>query len=434
MEEEQNPPKLWKDFNEEEKEARRVVARTHYWSSGKIGVVDEETGIITLKEPNKEDIKLIDAYYMIVSSLQEYCDIEKRYYPLIAVWIIGTYYHNLFPTYPYLFFNAMKGSGKSRLLKLITYLSKDGDMLNSPTDAVLFREQGTLGIDEFEGLGRKGKETLRELLNSAYKKGSKVKRMKKVTSREGESQQVEEFEVYRPIVMANISGMEEVLGDRCLSIVIDKSSNPLFTKKMEIYEFDEKLHSIKSFPFEKCSLCSVDVIKTMYREWNAMINYTYYTIYNNNTNYTNYTNNTTQEYKDFFNEILKTDINGRQLELSLPLLFLAKFINYGLFQQILIILEDICSERKKEDLNESIDVSLIDFISQMINDGKWISLKETLKNFKESIQNEDDWMNDRWFGRALKRLNLLKDKKRMNFGMLIILDVEKAQEKIKMFK
>ncbi len=100
MEEEQNPPKLWKDFTEEEKEARRVVARTHSWSSGKVGVMDETTGIITLKEPNKEDIKLIDAYYMIVSSLQEYCDIEKRYYPLIAVWIIGTYYHNLFPTYP----------------------------------------------------------------------------------------------------------------------------------------------------------------------------------------------------------------------------------------------------------------------------------------------------------------------------------------------
>jgi hypothetical protein len=332
----------------------------------------------------------------------------------------------------------MKGSGKSRLLKLITYLSREGDMLNSPTEAVLFRENGTLGIDEFERLGVKGKESLRELLNSAYKKGSKVKRMRKVNTREGERQQVEHFEVYRPIAMANISGMEDVLGDRCLTITIDKSDNPLFTKVMEIYEQDEYIQTIKSYFHQeceqKCSLCSVVMLKNMYKGWNEFVKLHYaQTTLTTYTPFTTLTTLTTQDVS-FFKKIIETNINGRQLELSLPLLIIAKEIGGDIFEQVLSLLTLINEEKRKEDLNESIDISLIDFVSQMVDEDKWKSLKDLLREFKLGIQNEDDWLNDRWFGRALKRLNLVKDKKRMNFGMLIILDVKKAQEKIKMFR
>jgi len=69
----------------------------------------------------------------------------------------------------------MKGSGKTRTLKLITDLSKDGEILLRPTEAVLFRTRSTLGIDEAEGLTRKGMEEIRELLNGCYKKDLKLK-------------------------------------------------------------------------------------------------------------------------------------------------------------------------------------------------------------------------------------------------------------------
>jgi len=72
-------------------------------------------------------------------------------------------------------------SGKTRLLKIIASLTK-GDILSSLTEAILFRTKGTLCIDEFEGIIRKGNENLRELLNTAYKKGTKVKRMIKKKS------------------------------------------------------------------------------------------------------------------------------------------------------------------------------------------------------------------------------------------------------------
>ena len=159
-----------------------------------------------IKELSEEDlrIQLKPILNKIIKILKKYMDLEEDYYLLIGIWIIGTYFHQSFRSYPYLFFNAMKGSGKSRILNLVTLLSKDGIVLNSLTEAVLFRTTGTLGIDEFEGVAKKGNESLRELLNSAYKKTGKVYRMKKVSGKDGETQEVEEFEVYRPITMANI--------------------------------------------------------------------------------------------------------------------------------------------------------------------------------------------------------------------------------------
>ena len=53
-------------------------------------------------------------------------------------------------------------------------LAKDGNVMASPTEAVLFRTNGTLGIDEFEGVANKDKSSIRELLNGAYKKGIKI--------------------------------------------------------------------------------------------------------------------------------------------------------------------------------------------------------------------------------------------------------------------
>jgi hypothetical protein len=418
---------------------RPTGAREIDEATGKVG----EQTTFTPVEPNdfcsnwekddneKIDNKLKGIYFEIIKVLKNYCDIEEKYYSLIALWIIGTYFQKDFPTYPYLFFNAMRGSGKSRVLRLITTLSKDGSMLNSLTEAVLFRTSGALGIDEFEGISRKGNEALKELLNSAYKKGIKVKRMRKVKTKEGEQQQVEEFEVFRPIVMANIGGMEEVLGDRCIQIVLEKSNNSKITKKLEIFDNDTNIQKIKAFPFEKCRLCSVVTLVEVYMDWNEYIHY-----YNNNdTNNTNYITNTnvTNNTKELYKQIYDTNINGRDLELAFPLIIISSWLGKDILLEMLNTFKEIVEEKRKEDLVESIDVSLIDFVSQTL-EGQWITIKDLCIKFKESIQNNEEWINDRWLGRALKRLSLTKEKKRMNYGRLVLLDVIHAQEKLKMFK
>jgi hypothetical protein len=363
---------------------------------------------------------LPDIYDGIIKILKRYCDLEEKYYSIIALWIIGTYMHSQFPAYPYLFFNASKGSGKSRLLRLISYLSKDGRMLNSLTEAVLFRTKGMLAIDEFEVVNWKGKENLVELLNSAYKKGTKVCRMRKVKSMLGEGQEVEEFDVYRPICMANISGVDIVLGDRCLTIYLNKSNKASVVKRMEIFDLDDKitqlLSTIHEFPFESV------VYSDTFKQWGCYVDVL-------DEAYTLSTHTTQTTHTTLFQKINNSNINGRNLELTMPLLILADMISEEVFDLTLKICIEIVEDKKKEDNVESIDNSVLSFVSQEVQTNQFISVRELFDRFKEFYKSDALWLNDKWFGKALKRLVLVKDKKRLNSGIFVVLDVDMACKK-----
>ena len=405
------------------------------------------------KEKNSE--QLLIAYNNIIDLLKKYCDLNEDYYPIIAIWIIGTYSHENFRSYPYLFLNAMRGSGKSRTLKLITDLSKDGELQMSMTEAVLFRTKGTLGIDEFESVGRKGNENLRELLNSAYKRGTKVKRMKQKKGFEGMEQVVESFDVYRPIVMANIWGMEEVLGDRCISLVLEKSNNPQITKLQEIWD-DEKIFQETKKILNSVYVCRWEKKPTrekspnlgfsgaesrcvyvcrlygnVYKDWNNYITSNYTSTYT--TSYTQ----TTHIYTELFKRLNLMDLDGRSVELCFPLFLISFEISENVFEHLHKVLKIYMAEKKEDQFSESKDISFIDYVSQEVNEG-WILVKDITQNFKDFIQYDsnqsDDWLNPQWVGQAIKRLKLKKESKRTGGGIRIILDIKKAQERIKMFK
>jgi len=398
------------------------------------GLANPSTYELDKKEENAE---LIEAYRNLIDILKKYCDWKEEYYKIVSLWIIGTYFHNEFPSFPYLFLNAMRGSGKSRALSLITTLSKRGSLLGSLTEAVMFRTKGTLGIDEFEGLERKGKESLRELLNSAYKSGLTIKRMKKVKTLFGEEMQVEEFDVYRPIIMANISGMESVLGDRCITLTIEKSFNKKVVNLIEIFRKEKIVLDTKKL-LNSCRLCrcrfSGETIQ-VYEQWNNFI-------LHNNTNNTNNTNDTndTNDIIPLLKGLNLTSLTGRELELSFPLLLIAAEISDNLLKETTGILTQIFSEKKEEEMIENSDISLIDFISQELSNSEQYFQKigDILERFKIFIDyhsvEKNDWCNSYWLGRALKRLNLIIEKRRKENGREVRLNIKHAQEKIKQFK
>ncbi len=401
----------------------RELTDEEFEKLGKDNTIDLE------QEDFKSKEKLLESYKNIIDILKEYLDLNEDYYSIIALWIIGTYFHDKFPSYPYLFFNAMKGSGKSRTMAIITTLAKDGQMLNSLTEAVLFRTKGTLAIDEFEGVSRKGNEALRELLNSAYKKGIKVKRMKQQKTDKGTEQVVEEFDVFRPIVLANIWGMENVLSDRCITLILEKSNKNVVTNLIEIFREEEIVKNTVKL-LNQCSLCRCSFSVECYKKWNEYVK----DIYTNNTNNTYYINNI--NYTEAFKTINLMDLNGRELELSLPLCMVANEISEDLLKETTLTLRTLFSSRKEEEITENLDVSLYDFVSQEPESSayKWESINDLVKRFQDFYGSSEDWINSRWFGRALKRLNLIREKRRVGRGVSVILNIEKAKEKIKMFK
>jgi len=420
-------------FTKEEPEEK---PKRKYKKKEKVEEIEEKVSNIS-EEELKSVLKPILKKIIII--LKKYMDLKEDHYLLIGTWIIGTHFHQSFRSYPYLFFNAMKGSGKSRILNLITMLSKQGIVLNSLTEAVLFRTKGTLGIDEFESVGKKGNENLRELLNSAYKKTGKVFRMKKVSGKDGESQEVEEFEVYRPIIMANIWGMDETLGDRCIELILEKSVNKKVVKLIEDFEDNSQITGVVDAISKGIgSYGSFKFMLEVQQNWNNYIEsisspnipntpFTPTTpttpvnnMYNNNNIY-------------IYNKINNTELLGRDLELFFPLFLISDLC--GNLDKMLEISTKIVKERKEKDVYESFDVQVYDFVAQHKEIG-FLRISELTSQFRDFAgiqEKQENWINSRWLGKSLKRLLLIKDKKKSS-GMMVVLNIEKAQEKIKIFK
>lgn len=411
----------------------------------------KETEKVIVKEDISEEIlkkTIKENYEKIIGVLMEYCDLREDHYPIIALWIIGTYLHKEFLTYPYLFFNAMKGSGKTRILKLISYLMNNGKLLVSLSEAVLFRTASSSGfcIDEIERIARQEQATLKELLNAAYKKGLKVERAEK----DGDSWIVVGYDVYCPIAMANIWGMEEVLADRCISLTLEKSNNQEITRLLENFEENEKINEIKKELNNVFSVYSVEkVTKSLYRAWNIFIHNYQKNIFiknnippytnRNNTNYTDnrITNDKSSHNLELFDKIYETSLDSRHLELFFPLLILADFCSVDVLTELLETAQNIVKEKKAEDVVESKDVALIDYLSKKAETKEYQGLSELTASFKEYLEEDDEnakWTNSRWLGRALKRLNLIKDKRRVGKGIEVVVNYDKAREKIKMFR
>lgn len=452
-------------YTEEEK--KKIIEQCNY----DLGVKLHKEGILKFDNEGQkieEERQILEfMYYEIISVLKDYLVMEEHQYKIIALWILGTYSHESYNTFPLLFFNAMRGSGKTRTLRLISALGAggDGSVQNNLTEAVLFRipRGKTTCIDEVEQISNKEKATLRELLNAAYKKGMKVCRMKKShkknpeTGKLEEAQIAEEFEPYFPIALANINGLDEVLADRAITLILEKSDNPLVTKKIEDFEINIKIKWIKltlmGFGVEVYRCMS----KKYYEKWNFWLksrgNYTNYIHYIHNTNNTNYTNLsainnyiqanlTTPQNLDsdtllFFEKLDGAGIAGRNFELFSPLLILAKFINDNIFEDIFGVVKEMVGEKKSVEY-ESKDVSLYEFVLNQENvlNGEFISVKEVTNQFRKFTneeENEDRWLNDKWMGKALKRLNLVLDKRRMRSGMEVRLNYGKAREKLKIF-
>jgi len=399
---------------------------------------------LTEEEARKE---LRNHYEMIIKVLRKYCDLKEEYYPLVAIWILGTHFHKEFITYPYLFFNAMKGSGKSRLLKLVLYLSHNGRMVNNLSEAVLFRtaSQRTLGIDEFENIGSKDKNVLRELLNSAYKKGTSVERAKKSYSDEGDEWVIESYDVYCPIIMANISGMEEVLSDRCISLILEKSENRQITRLLELFEIDNYIKNLKLHEQNVVSAVTSSIKRTIGIDWNDYLLLTTLTTHTtlttlNDTNNTNYNINL-----PFYKKVDESGLDSRHLELFFPLFALAYNLGEDVLDLIIKISQEIVSEKKGEDMMENRDVTFLHFIAsskvmfESMAENDFIREKDILIKFQEWIEfdeKNDDfrWCNPKWIGRALKRLNLIVEKKRMGKGIMVRINFKKAMNKSMMFK
>jgi hypothetical protein len=176
-----------------------------------------------------ETIKVGEVFNGIHDLFKRYVDfrsdIESR---ILSLWVVGTYFYQMFPAYPYLALNGPKNSGKSTVLRVLQPLAFNMISTSDPTGASMFRlihyTSCTVGIDEAERYHNPrdpGMQQIRQLLNSGYKQGMPAIRIT------GEDMKPQAFDVYSPKILAAIMGLEDILASRCIAIPMRRTDKKM---------------------------------------------------------------------------------------------------------------------------------------------------------------------------------------------------------------
>ncbi len=193
------------------------------------------------------EIRGVKLYTWISDLLYKYIVFKAGWQLVItALWIVGTYVHRCFDLYPYLWIQSpTKRCGKTLFLEILAELCFNSKGVETAaTEAVLFREPaitaGTLCWDEAEGLTDATKRGERNsILNVSFRKGGKVSRC------EGESHEVKDYEVYRPIALAGISSLPDSAADRSLKIELIRKRKDEKVERMKLRRLRSEFQSLR---------------------------------------------------------------------------------------------------------------------------------------------------------------------------------------------
>ncbi len=149
---------------------------------------------------------------------------EDTDYDLITAWIISTYFHRLFFSFPFLHLKAPKGSGKSQVLGFLERLCFNA-IKARPTVAsmgdIVTSLRCTFLIDQADSLHNENNYEIREILTDSYKKDGGKRRV--LDMKNGRKQL--EFETFSPKAFASTIELPEDLKDRCILIPLVRSSH-----------------------------------------------------------------------------------------------------------------------------------------------------------------------------------------------------------------
>ena len=149
---------------------------------------------------------------------------DPFYYDFLTCWTMATYHYRLYDSFGYIFINAMKRSGKTQTLSILSHLAFNASMADALTEAVLKRrvnvDAATIIADEAEYFKAKLKDEksmVFEVFNGGYKRTGRA------TMVDADTKAVEDFCTFSPKALANTQGLYDVLADRCITLYLLRS-------------------------------------------------------------------------------------------------------------------------------------------------------------------------------------------------------------------
>ncbi|NLY00129.1 MAG: DUF3631 domain-containing protein, partial [Rhodopirellula sp.] len=321
---------------------------------------------------------------------------EPLYYDFISLWCMGTYFFMGFESYPYVYLSGTKRTGKTRTIEIAAPLCFNSVMSASMTDAAMYRstenDRCTIFHDEAAKYCRKNKNDLSERLeifNSGYKRSGSVRRCV------GDDSIPTDFSTYSPKLLASIEGLEQTSADRTITLHLLRAKDevPKFSHRREEAAFQEMRNGLY-------------VLALKYH---------------------------TEVAKIYSGLEMVKGLKDREDELWSPIFALAEFIDgyllardpgiaeADLLSSRMIKLAFMCRDRKQEDeMEENPDqrilAALLEFLDEndpmLDQDGtqtEFYVSDVVLSYIKE--REGLDWVTKHYLGKALSKLQILKDRK-----------------------
>lgn len=384
----------------------------------------------------KEEIttKLPIVYTRLNTILNRYLDIDEKEQKILSYWIISANYYDAFEAFPILYINASKGSGKTRLLKLINALLPDHLLVSNITEAALFRAamiKRGIELDEAERMQSKEKTPLRELLNVCYKRGGKVLRVEK--GKDGK-QTLSEFETYIPVALANVYGLESVLEDRCIGINLQKTANQRIMRTPELFSQDQDIQQLKTFFGQSLVFIKESLKEGILDPFYKRMHYQY-------THSTDYTHSTlTTEDNTFYDLVYSVQIDGRSFELWLPLFAISWLISSvesvvsvekKRLDEVIELAKAKVKTKQEDEITDDRDTNFAVVLYSYINaNGNVLTSQQFIAYYKQE-NGDSEWLSSIVFGKFLKRAGITERKLRLAKGFEITISIEKLKDYLK---
>ena len=339
-------------------------------------------------------------------TIRKYIELDnEKEYAKFNLWDIGTYFYELFDSYPYNDFTGLKGSGKTKCIefqKLVCFNAVLSPDISSSATFRLIQGLGcTLLLDEteqFKNQKNDKAQDVRTLLIQGFLKDQSAIRNQ---SKEQGNFTPTQFNIYCPKSLAHINGLDDVLEDRCIQN-INKRALDLNVKNSWPTNNDKDFEKIRNLCYR------------LYLDYGDEI----------------------LKLKDEAGKILS--VSGRELQLWLPIITLALFFEKHGIKNLVNTVKDYVTqfskERKIYDQEESRDLAVLGFIDELAVD--FAKDKEMIKGnptgwiphtilYKELEMRQDQYDIDfNYFGKktlsnTLIRLGLKKERKQGGFSWLI---------------
>lgn len=346
------------------------------------------------RELFSDPVKAFEDIYFTIKKYSKFP--RKRYRGLAALYIMGSYFYEAFDSYPYMFINGEKGSGKSTLGKVISILGFNGDFVTSPSYAVMARlidqTKGLIVIDEIEQQTQRvqGRTEMGQILNSGYQRGAK-----RVICDVDNKNKPREYDIYCPKVLANIFGLNDTLQSRCITVKMQKIKASGFSIGNPSADYSLKAIAINMY---EVMMSKTPVVISCYKRVKAMNRFEVI------------------ETQDLPSDAPKTlSVTGRERELYNPLLAMALFLYEESgkkkkwarpWNDLLLELMDISSERAVDEEDEPEYVlrsSIMNILEEAKVDSKEMSMYDIVMAYRGFYIESPGNRIEKWITRQLKK-------------------------------